>query len=345
MTSRGDVYVPLLHNRYLQERVTEFDTFLRSGAAVNIEALNGFSRGGYHMDLPAWNPNLPGTGEQLDDTTDWEMTPESHGATFQCAVAVHRGNLYKNFDLASLGSGEDNVSAIINLTAPKIAHVRQRNLLSTLNGLFGALDDTTGASYASLAIDGAALDTPTQLGLSQVIDGEMILRPDEMSSPPAVLLMTHTLVYAGLKKGGLLEFVPTSQLQVTASDAGVQSTANVGMRTPEMTAFLAGTGIRVERSQDAPTDGTNYGSYLFTQGAIGFGNQRADLIEQDRNIAAPADLINYTTHFVYHPMGAQWQKPVLANPNPSEANLADITNWAKVYEDQNCGVVRITSIL
>jgi hypothetical protein len=44
-------------------------------------------------------------------------------------------------------------------------------------------------------------------------------------------------------------------------------------------------------------------------------------------------------HYCYHPVGAKW---AVTTTNPSRAQLETITNWSKVYETKNIGIVRAT---
>jgi hypothetical protein len=45
-------------------------------------------------------------------------------------------------------------------------------------------------------------------------------------------------------------------------------------------------------------------------------------------------------HYVYHPVGAKW---AVTTTNPTRAQLETITNWTKVYETKNIGIVRATN--
>ena len=54
-----------------------------------------------------------------------------------------------------------------------IANQRQKDLLSCLAGVFGAVGDTSSAAYAGLAVDGGSGDTP--FGPRQIVVGKSLL--------------------------------------------------------------------------------------------------------------------------------------------------------------------------
>jgi hypothetical protein len=61
--------------------------------------------------------------------------------------------------------------------------------------------------------------------------------------------------------------------------------------------------------------------------------------ETDRDILAKSDAMSIDLHYCYHPVGAKWNT---GTPNPTQAQLATIGNWTKVYELKNLGIVRAT---
>ena len=98
-------------------------------------------------------------------------------------------------------------------------------------------------------------------------------------------------------------------------------------------------GLRVIVSDDLAPTSTDYPVYFFTQGAIASGEQMGMQTETDRDILAKSDAMSIDLHYVYHPVGAKW---TVGTTNPTPAALATITNWSKVYETKNLGIVRAT---
>ena len=102
--------------------------------------------------------------------------------------------------------------------------------------------------------------------------------------------------------------------------------------------------MRVIVSSDVQTAGsgssTEYASYMFTQGAIGSGEQLGLQTETDRDILAKSDAMSIDLHYVYHPIGSKFSSAV---SNPQRSDLETVGNWTKVFETNNIGIVRITS--
>ena len=332
-TLRSDIIIPEIFTPYLVQETTKRDAFLASGVVQPMAELNATEDGGDYINVPFFAANLSSTFERLTDSTS--LTPGKITADKQRAAVVHRGNAFESRDLAAMAAGSDPMAAIGQKLASYISHERQKDLLSCCAGIFGAVDDTTGAAFASLAVDGTTSDTPVALGVRQIVKAKSLLgdQGEKLST-----IVVHPNVYYDLMERRAIDFVYDGTGAVDANaDSG--STANafgqVGVPT-----FM---GLRVIVSADVQTTGagatTEYASYAFTPGAIGSGEQMALRTETDRDILAKSDALSFDLHYVYHPMGTRFAE--VANPTP--AQLSTVGNWTKVYETNNLGIVRITS--
>ena len=86
---------------------------------------------------------------------------------------------------------------------------------------------------------------------------------------------------------------------------------------------------------------TEYATYAFTPGSIASGEIAGVDIEQDRDILAKSDAMSMDAHYVYHPIGAKYGA---ATVNPDRTVLETASNWSKVFETKNLGIVRITNV-
>ena len=235
-----------------------------------------------------------------------------------------------------MAAGSDPMAAIGNKIADYIANQRQKDLLSCLAGVFGAVGDTSSASFAGLAVDGESGDTPTQLTARQVVEGQSLLgdQGDKLAA-----IVVHPKVYYDLKERRALDMIYDNNGQPD-SGATQGSLANAFGNVAVPT-FM---GMRVIVSADVQTAGsgssTEYASYMFTQGAVGSGEQMALRTEVDRDVLAKSDAMAIDLHYVYHPIGSKFSTSV---SNPTRAQLETVGNWTKVYETNNIGIVRITS--
>lgn len=333
-TLRSDVIIPEIFTPYVLEATTQRDAFLASGVVQPMEQLNASEGGGDFVQVPHWKANLTGDFEILTDSTS--LTPGKITADKQVAAVLHRGRAFESRDLAALAAGSDPMAAIGNKIADYIANQRQKDLLSCLGGVFGAVGDTSSAAYAALAVDGLTTDTPTDLGPRQIVVGKSLLG-DQGEKLAAICV--HPNVYYDLMERRAIDFIyDDSGIADTAASQGSTAPAFGDVRVPT---FM---GMRVIVSADVQTAGsgatTEYASYMFTEGAIGSGEQLAANFESDRDILAKSDAMSVDLHYVYHPIGSKFSTAVA---NPTRAQLETVGNWTKVYETNNIGIVRITT--
>ena len=340
-TLRGDVIIPEIFTPYLIEATTVRNSFLTSGVVTALDALN-VDQGGDKVTLPNWKADLSGDAERLTDSTS--LTPGKITADKQVGVVLHRGRAWESRDLARLAAGSDPMGAIGAKVADYIANQQQKDLISSLQGVFGALGSSnSGAAFAALTVD-AAGSGETNLGPRQIAAAEAILNEDADRLGAIVM---HPLVYADLKERKAIDFVTASDARVTAtatSDlAGLNAFGgSVAASYTDNISIPFYMGMRVIRSKDVPVSGSSpnkkFACYVMATGAVGTGQQAALRSEVDRDILAKSDAMSVDWHNVYHPLGARWVGPV----NPTGTDLATAANWEKVFETENIGIVRIT---
>jgi hypothetical protein len=104
-------------------------------------------------------------------------------------------------------------------------------------------------------------------------------------------------------------------------------------------------GCRVIVSDDVETSGsgasTEYATYVFSPGSVASGEQANLDIETDRDVLAKSDALALDAHYLYHPVGAKWS---VTTANPTRAQLETASNWSKVFETKNVGIIRITNV-
>lgn len=336
-TLRSDVIIPEIFTPYVIEQTTLRDAFLASGVVQPMAELNA-TEGGDFINVPFWKANLSGDFEVLTDSTS--LTPGKIQAGKQTGVILHRGRAFESRDLAALAAGSDPMAAIGAKIADYVAHQRQKDLLACLAGVFGAVEANVGAPFVELSIDGLAGDTPTNLSPRHVAEARSLLG-DQGDKLAAVAM--HSKVYYDLVERKAIDYVTAADVRVTPDtsmpDAFAGSIANA-YGNPSVPTYM---GLRVIVSDDVQSNGsapnTEFATYFFTQGAIASGEQMAMQTETDRDILAKSDAMSIDLHYCYHPVGARWK---VTTTNPNRTQLATITNWEKVYETKNIGIVRAT---
>jgi hypothetical protein len=181
-------------------------------------------------------------------------------------------------------------------------------------------------------------DTPTVLSPRHVAEARSILG-DQGDKLAAVCM--HSKVYYDLVERRAIDYVSTADARgTTTTQSGGSIVAAYGGEVTVPTYM----GLRVIVSDDVQTEGSGgsseYATYFFTQGAVASGEQMGMEVETDRDILAKSDAMSMDLHYCYHPIGAKW---AVSTPNPTRAQLETITNWTKVYETKNIGIVRATN--
>ena len=332
-TLRSDIIVPEIFTPYLIEATTQRDAFLSSGVVQPMAELDA-SEGGDFINVPFFSANLSGDFEVLTDSSS--LTPGKITANKQVGVVLHRGRAFESRDLAALAAGADPMAAIATKVAAYVANQRQKDLIKCLEGVFGGLTSNTGAAFIDLSFDKTG---QTALGPRQVAKARALLG-DQGDKLTAVAM--HSAVYYDLVERKAIDYITNTEARLSTAATGAStinaiagSIASAYAGDNSVPTFM---GLRVIVSDDLAPTSTNYPVYFFTAGAIASGEQMALRTETDRDILAKSDAMAIDLHYCYHPIGARWGTTV----NPTQAQLATIGNWTKLYETKNIGIVRAT---
>jgi hypothetical protein len=293
------------------------------------------TEGGDYVNIPFWKANLTGDFEVLSDSTS--LTPGKITADKQVGVILHRGRAFESRDLAALAAGADPMAAIGAKVADYVANQRQKDLIKCIEGVFGSLTGSDSPAFSALRFDTSGM---TALGPRQVAKARALLG-DQGDKLTAVAL--HSAVYYDLVERKAIDYITNSEARLATAATGASTINAVG---GSIAAAYGGDnavplymGLRVIVSDDLVPTSTNYPVYFFTQGAIASGEQMGMQTETDRDILAKSDAMSIDLHYCYHPVGAKWG---VGTTNPTQAQLATIGNWTKVYETKNLGIVRAT---
>jgi hypothetical protein len=333
-TLRSDIIIPEIFTPYLIEQTTLRDAFLASGVVQPMAELDA-TEGGDYVNVPFFKANLTGDFEVLSDSES--MTPGKITADKQVGVILHRGRAFESRDLAALAAGADPMAAIGAKLADYVANQRQKDLIKCAEGVFGSLTGSDSPAFSALRFDTSGM---TALGPRQVAKARSLLG-DQGDKLTAVGM--HSAVYYDLVERKAIDYVTNTEARLSTAATGASTINAVG---GSIAAAYGGDnavpfymGLRVIVSDDLAPTSTNYPVYFFTQGAIASGEQMNMRIETDRDILAKSDAMSIDLHYCYHPVGAKWG---VGTTNPTQAQLATIGNWTKVYETKNLGIVRAT---
>lgn len=311
-TKIKDVIVPEVFNPYTIQLSVELSALIKSGIVVNSPELDKLAlTGGKTLNMPFWN-DLDGDDEVLSDSG--ALSPAGITAGKDIAVLHMRGKAWSVNDLADALSGDDPMAVIATKVAQYWERRRQAILLASLKGIFGS-------ALASTHM----LDISTEAGVGDdVISADALVDTAQLLGDHKNLLtgyFMHSKTEACLAKKDLIEYRQDSEGKYT------------------LPTYM---GKSVIVDDKCPVTAGVYTTYLFGQGAFGLGNGSAPVpTEMDRDSLAGDDILINRNHFILHPRGVKWTSAVTNGDAPSNTEIENASNWAKVYDDKNIRIVAL----
>ena len=306
-TKIADVIIPEVFTPYVIEKIQEKSALFRSGIAVANAKLNELiSGGGTTITIPAFK-DLTGRSQVLSDETPLETG--KIGTKADVAPVLYRGNAWSSNELAGALSGTNPADVIASLVADYWVREEQAILIDILTGAFKA------TNMADLVAGGADVK----------YDGDLIIDAQgKLGDASGKLqgLVMHSAVRNDLLKKDKTAFQ-------TWRENGI-----------EYNKYL---GYDVIVDDTCPFEGGVYTSYLFAQGAVGLGTgtpSALTLTETDRDSLASNDVLINRRAFVVHPAGMKFVGTP-AGATPSDAELKLGTNWTRVSDVKNMGIVQV----
>ena len=306
-TQISDIIVPEVFTDYVIERVEQQSALFRSGIAQPNAKLNELiTGGGKVITIPAFK-DLTGSSDVLSDST--ALTPAKIGTKADVAHVLYRGKAWSSNELAGAIAGANPIEAIGQLVTDFWVRDEQTILINILKGVFGA------SNMSSLVAGGST----TYYDGDLVVDAQGLLGD---ASGKLQCIVMHSAVRNDLFKKDKTAFT-------TYRDGNVKYDRYLG--------------YEVIVDDTCPvTDGV-YTSYLFAKGAVSLGSgQPAEMVltETDRDSLAGNDVLINRKALVIHPNGMKF-KGTPSGATPSNSELANGSNWERVSEIKNMGIVKI----
>lgn len=305
-TTVADVIVPEVFNPYVVEKTTELSALYQSGIVASSDELNSLAlSGGRLINMPYWN-DLDGEDEVLSDINALDVERITSGQDI--AVLLMRGKAWSVNDLAKALSGDDPMQVIGQLVAGYWARRMQAAILSILEGVFAAPSMAPNVYNTDVRID----------------SDNMILASQCLGDAKSKLTgyLMHSAVEADLARQDLIDFTK-------------DSTGSIEIPT------YFGKPVIVD--DGCPVANGVYTTYIFGQGAIGYGEGAAPVpTETTRDALSGDDILINRRHFILHPRGVRWLDQVVADRSPTNAELANPANWLRVYDAKNVRMVKYT---
>ena len=303
----SDIIVPEVFNKYVIQEVNRLDSFVQSGIIAGDPSLDALaSSGGLIINMPFFN-DLSGDSEELTDATGLSLNAITTGQ--DAARLQMRGKAWGVNDLAAALSGADPMQVIAGKVAKFWVGERAKVLFKSLAGVETTLATNVSDISALAGAEGV-------ISIGTTLDAKQLLG-DNANKLTGIAM--HSATYVTLQKNNAIDFIVDSQTMV------------------QIPTYL---GYRVIVDDSCPVSGGTYTTYLFGEGAFGLGNGAAPIpTETDRDSLLGEDILINRQHFILHPRGVKWTDTAVAGTTPTFAEIADATNWSKVYSTKNCRVV------
>lgn len=333
-TQIADIIVPSIFLPYVYEETATLSAFYQSGIIQRNGELDALASGaGKTFNMPFWQ-DLTGNSEVISDSAT--LTAAKIGASQDVAIAHNRAKAWSSTLLAGLLGGSDPMQAVARFVAKWWARDQQTMLIATLKGIFAdnAANDS-GDLISSILSESIASTTDATRLRAETFYTALNKLGDASDKVTAVAM--HSAVHTSLLKADLIDFVPDSEGKTQiATFCGRRVIVDDGMPT-----------------RAGSTDGVVYRTYLFAQGAVGmgidtgfgaqplpggFGTQGLEFYRVP--LGHDEGMIN-RMRFICHVRGIKWAGGSLAGASPTNTELEDATNWNRVYEKKNIGVIAI----
>lgn len=305
-TTLQDIINPTLFNPYTVQRTMELSALYNSGILVNSPAFDALASEAATIHNMPFFEDL--TGDAEDIIEGQKLTAGKITSKQDVSTTIRRGKIWARTDLSASLAGTDPMRAIGDLVAAYWARQMQKEVISTLKGVF-----------ASTSMGDHILDISTLTGKAANISAESFidalqLLGDAQDQLTGVVMHSATKSY--LKKRNLID---------TERDS-----TDVEFETYQ--------GRRVIVDDGCPVDGDVFTTYLFGQGALALGNGNPvghvqTEFDRDKQMGSGIDYLINRRVFIIHPRGVAWQNKSRAHVETvSRAELENKANWARVYE-------------
>ena len=314
-TTLADVIVPELFTPYTVQKTMELSALFTSGIVAHSADFDRLASEAAPLHNMPFFEDLSGDSENVVEGAS--LTAAKITSKVDVSTTIRRAKMLSATDLSAALAGKDPMAAIGSLVARYWARDMQKELINTLNGVFGSYTDTNSNTVTPLSdhildISGET-GNAAKISASAFIDACQLLG-DAQGELTAVVMHSATKAY--LKKQNLI--------QTERDSTSVE--------------FDTYQGRRVIVDDGCPVANGVYTTYLFGNGAVAYGNGSPvrfvpTELDRDKKLGSGVDYLINRKAFILHPRGIKFTNLVRANAETvSRAELANAKNWERVYE-------------
>lgn len=314
-TTFNDVIVPELFNPYVVQRTMEKSALFNSGIITRNAEFDALASEAARTHNMPFFEDLSGDAENIVEGKTGEK--QKITSSKDVSTTIMRRQQWSATALAAALAGTDPMRAIGDLVAGYWARQYQKELISILTGVFAS--DTMKDHVLDIS---AGTGTAANIGATAVIDALQLLG-DAQDQLTAICMNSATKAY--LKKLNLI----TTERDSNSVEFDVYQDR------------------RVIVDDGCPVADGVYTTYLFGQGAFAYGEGTPEGFVQtetdrDPDTGAGVNMLYNRRCFIMHPRGVAWTNAKRENvESPSRAELADGTNWKRVFEPKAVRIVAL----
>ena len=313
-TTLADVIVPELFTPYTVQKTMELSALFSSGIVAHSADFDRLASEAAPLHNMPFFEDLSGDSENVIEGAP--LTAAKITSKVDVSTTIRRAKMWSATDLSAALAGKDPMAAIGSLVARYWARDMQKELINTLNGVFGSYTENsnTVTPLADHILDiSGETGNAAKVSASAFIDACQLMG-DAQGELTAVVMHSATKAY--LKKQNLI--------QTERDSTSVE--------------FDTYQGRRVIVDDGCPVANGVYTTYLFGNGAVAYGNGSPvrfvpTELDRDKKLGSGVDYLINRKAFILHPRGIKFTNLVRANAETvSRAELANAKNWERVYE-------------
>jgi hypothetical protein len=318
----SDIVVPSHFTPYVQQLTEQKSNLIKSGAVVRDPLLDQFlGGGGITTNIPSFK-DLARTADRVSDDQDTVASAGKIGSATEIQVRLSRNQSWGAADLAGDLAGEDPLMAIASRVADYRASMLQSAFVNTVKGVFAdnaAAPDASEhvANDMTWDVSGSSFSKGiTDFTTESFIDAAFTMG-DSFTSLKT--LFVHSIVFAGMRKNDLIDFVP-------------DSTGTLQMP------FFQDMRVIVDDEMPYNTSTKVAESWIFGDGAVrlGFGNPKTptEVYRDPRsgNGGGSEELFS-RWEWCIAPSGVAYVGTATKG-GPSNATLATASSWKRVFAER-----------
>ena len=328
-TNLSQVIVPAVFSPYTTDQALKTNRLILSGAVAQSDFLNGFiAGGGATVNVPSWaaiDSGTPSYDTPTDNSAD-VATAVALAGNRQRAVRLAGSKVWNSMNLAAEMAGANPLDAVSMRVAGFINSARQTALLNQLNGMFATALAASSNDISSATV--AAESATTRFNRDTFINAT---QPFGDFLADGAIIICHSDVYRKMQ----------------AESAVTTDYVSVGEAVISIARYL-GHPVVVDDTvgKIATTDGFKYNTYIVRPGGIMLGSGMVETVlhsEPLQGNGAGAEYFILRDSFTMHVPGTDFTSASVAGAVPTNAELANAANWARVLDTKQVPVVRLIS--